>query len=245
MKTTQTVVGSRGVVGACFRAALMVLLPFLTAGSVIASEIVIRKAQGDVEVRRGVAEGWMTAKAGTAVGMETTLRTGPRSGAVVAVGERLIQIPAQVMVDLSDIRELTQEELMLKLTMQQVRESPYRGSGGPQRIPNAAVVHGSDASSVAGLAENDPAVGELLLNGTRMLFDNGFYPTCALRTMEVIRRYPALNTFDAGWLAAESLERSGLRGEARKAYAGLSSLAQTDDQRSRLQHRLESLRDPR
>ena len=132
-----------------------------------------------------------------------------------------ITLPPEVIVDLSDVRELTQEELMLKLTMERVRASSYQWKNDDLHIPNAAVVHGTDRATGAALADNDPQSGILLWNGARVLYDNGFYSTCALKAMELFRLYPSVGAkFENHLMAAEALEKASLRGEALSEYTG-------------------------
>jgi len=196
--------------------------------SVHAGGITVQKTQGDVQVRRGVAEIWNTVTPGDVLRPNDTMRTGPDGSAVLSMlGEnsvipKRIALPAQVIIDLSDIRDLTQEELMLKLTMEKVRASSHEWKNDGLRLPNAAVVHGGDRAGSTAAAENDGRVGQMLLNGARVLFDNGFYATTVLRTMEVLRLYPALGgVFDDRLLLAQAMERAHLRGEAVAEYGAM------------------------
>jgi hypothetical protein len=109
-------------------------------------------------------------------------------------------------------------------------------------MPNATVVHGTDATREPAITENDLPTGRQLLRGAQILFDNGFYSTCALRTIDVVRRYPSLRTFDAGWLTAESLEHAGLKGEALNAYNDVMPLAVTAGQQEQTRTRISTLR---
>jgi hypothetical protein len=211
----------------------------------IAAGIVVQNIQGDVTVRYGVTESWSTLKAGTELGPEATIRTGERSTAQLRADDKMIRLPAAVIVDLVDIRDLSQEELLLKLTMEKVRQSPERRRGGGPELPNAAVTHGTDAGRGAELQENDSLTGHQLLKGAQVLFDNGYFSTCVLKTMDVVRRYPSLNTFSTGWLTAESLERAGLQGEALRAFTDLAGSVRERDEQERLQARLSALKAPR
>src|SRR5512136_280919 len=158
----------------------MVLSALLIAVIACAGNITVQKIQGDVKVRRGVTEVWNTVASGDILRPNDTMRTGPDGSAIIVVhpGEsgtpKRLTLPAQVIVDMSDIRDLTQEELMLKLTMEKVRASSQEWKNGELRIPNAAVVHGEDRSTRNSAVENDGRVGQMLLNGARVLFENGF-----------------------------------------------------------------------
>jgi hypothetical protein len=161
-----------------------------------------------------------------------------------AAAAKTITLPPLVMVDVSDIRDLTQEELMLKLTMEKVRSSSYQWKSDDLRIPNAGVVHGGHASTSSPLAEGDAQSGKFLLNGTRVLYDNGYYATAVLKVMEVFRRYPTLgSTYENRLLLAEALEKANLRGEAITEYSMLSGLTGlTAAQQAHVQTKLQQLR---
>ncbi len=208
----------------------------------IAAGIVVQKVSGDVQVRQGVTESWSALKAGTVLGPEASIRTGEKGSVQVDAGGKVLRIPGSVIVDLSDVRDLSQEDLLLKLTMQKVRISPDTRPGDRSDMPNATVVHGADGASGRPLEENNGRTGELLMRGARVLFDNGYYSTCALRTLDVVRLYPALRTFETGWMAAESLERSGLAGEAVSAYNELMVLASAPEQQAQVRARIAALR---
>ena len=149
-------------------------------------------------------------------------------------------------MELSDIRELTQEELMLKLTMEKVRMAPSDWKTDELGVPGAAVVHGSDQSSEEPLAENDLATGTLQMNGVRVLFDNRLYSTCILRGMEVFRQYPALAaSIPNRMMVADALVRTGLTGEAMAEYGTLAAMPElTDQEREVIAARIKSLRRP-
>jgi len=221
----------------------------LAAGA-LAGSIVVQKAGGDVSVRHGVTEGWTTVAVGDVLRPNDTMRTGKDGNAVLVLqgmsgtSVKRLSLPAMVIVDMSDIRDLTQEELMLKLTMEKVRSSPEPTAPERLQIPDAGVVHGTDAKSMGQSRENDPQIGRALLNGTKVLCDNGFYATGVLRVMEVFRLYPSLaGVFDHRLLLAEALEKSNLKGEAIAEYGGMTRLeGLTPAQQSLLQSRIAALR---
>jgi hypothetical protein len=213
--------------------------------------IVVQKVQGDVQLRQGVTEVWHRVAAGDVLKPDDTMRTGPKGTAVLLVpvgglqkSSKRVTLPPDVMVDISDVRELSQEDLMLKLTMEKVRSSAYQPTDGGLNIPNASVVHGSNMSGERALPENEIAVGILQLNGTRFLFENGFYPTCALKSMEVFRLFPALGErFGNRLLVAEALERAHLKGEALIEYGAMLRLSGlTPAQESLVHERMVQLR---
>ncbi len=209
----------------------MVIAALMLQTAVRAEGITVQKSEGDVRVRQGVTEVWNKVVPGDILRPHDTMRTGPNGSAVLLVhldaagATKRIALPSQVIVDMSDIRSLTQEELMLKITMEKVRASSSEWRSNELHISNAAVVHGEDRAAGGQAAENDRQVGQLLLNGARVLFDNGFYATTVLRTMEVFRMYPVLGgMFDHRFLLAHSMERANLRGEALAEYSSMSRM---------------------
>jgi hypothetical protein len=128
--------------------------------------------------------------------------------------------------------------------MEKIRSSSYQPSQDGLNIPNASVVHGTNKAAGTPLVENELAIGILRLNGTRVLFENGFYSTCALKAMEVFRLFPPLaERFSARLLVAEALERAHLRGDALTEYGTMLTLSGlTAEQQSLIRQRMEQLR---
>ena len=233
------------------KTALMVAA-VMVAARAWAADIVVQAIQGDVSVRHGVTEVWTKVTVGDVLRPDDTMKTGKKGSAVITVPTsqsgtavaRRISLPADVIVDMSDVRDLTQEELMLKLTMEKVRASSYQWKSDELQVPNADVVHGADRSSTQPLSASDPATGVLELNGARVLYDNGFFATCALKGMEIFRLYPPLGKeFRSRLLVAEALEKAHLRGEALNEYGAIAHLEGiTAEQESLVHGRIESLR---
>jgi hypothetical protein len=230
---------------------VLILMLGVACGATAAAEsITIQRAEGEVSVRHGVAEVWNTVAAGDLLRPNDTMRTGMGGNAVLLVhldtdtAPKRITLPPHVIVDMSDIRDLTQEELMLKLTMEQVRGSSYQWKNDGMWIPDAAVVHGANAAGSGPVSENNIQTGRLQLNGVRVLYENGFFASCVLRAMEVFRLYPALGgSFEHRLMLAESMEKANLRGEAIAEYGAVSRLENlTPGQRQQVQNKLQTLR---
>jgi hypothetical protein len=226
----------------------------LLSSRAFAAGFVLEKTDGDVAIRHGVAESWSNAAPGDVLRPDDTIKTGKRGSALLVAtlerngkaGKKHIALPANVIIDLSDIRDLTQQELMLKLTMEKVRASSYQWKNNDLQMAPTTAIHGEDRSSAEPLHEGDLHTGTMLLNGVKVLFSNGFYATCALKGMQILRTYPALNDrYDNRILIAESLEKADLRGEALSEYTAISSMAGlTTEQATMIQERIQNLRTP-
>ena len=228
----------------CVIACLCMAMP-AAAGS-----IVVQNTKGDVSVRHGVTEEWVRVAAGDVLKPNDTMRTGKdgtaslmlRNDSTGAAGR--LSLPPMVIVDMSDIRVLTQEELMLKLTMEKVRSAPRQKKENGLEISNAAVVHGTGGNSKGQAIENDPQIGRFLLNGTKVLLENGFSATGVLRMMQVFRLFPSLaSIFDHRLLLADAMEKANLKGEAIAEYGAMTRLeGLTSAQQALLQNRIATLR---
>jgi len=233
-----------------FIVAIVVLaLPLVVfAGETPVPKIVVQNVRGDVQVRRGVAESWIKVINGDVLRPDDTFRTGVKGSAILVTSigtgdKKMLTIPGEVIVDVSDVRELSQEELMLKLTMEKVRSSSYEWKNNEMNIPNTTIVHGTNQRSRTTNPLSDEA-GKFQMNGTRVLFSHGFYSTCALRAIDVLRRYPDLAMdFENRILLADALDKASLHGEAMNEYVALSqSFHLTPTQASYVQQKVEALR---
>jgi hypothetical protein len=133
--------------------------------------------------------------------------------------------------------------MILTLTMERVRSSEYDRNNSELEIPGATVVHGERKSSEeSGAADNETAI--LRMNGTRVLFKNGYFSTCALKGLSLMGRFPSLGeTFENRYMVAESLERSDLRGEALTEFLEISAMPNlTPDQQQLVRSRITRLR---
>lgn len=228
------------------RTILVAALLCLAATAALGGETVtLQKAQGEVMLRAGVTESWTRAIPGEALSPDATVRTGKQSSATLFIPSKAkkITLPPEVMVDISDIRELTQEELMLKLTMEKVRATSYEWKNKELRMPNTTVVHGSSKAGGEEAPDADSRQGVLELNGARVLYDNSFYSTSALKSLDVLRRFPALDGFENRMLIAQALEKAELKGEAINEYSSILLFPElTKDQKTAIQGRIARLR---
>ncbi len=77
---------------------LFLLLIVATTISANAGEMFLQKAQGNVTVRRGVTESWITAKTGDSLSHDATIKTGVKSSVVLVARNKTITLPAEVIV---------------------------------------------------------------------------------------------------------------------------------------------------
>jgi hypothetical protein len=156
---------------------------------------------------------------------------------------KVLTIPEHVIVDLSDLRMLTQQELLLRLAMERVRSVPDKPQDDELHIPRISSVHGISKSSSKRVPTVNVEGGRFQLNGVKILYDNGFYGTCVLKAKEVFRLMPELrSTIPVRLLVANALVKMNLRDEALSEYAELSKEKLDPQQRAMVDQQLGQLK---
>ena len=214
------------------------------AAAAVAGDIKVVSVRGDVQVRRGVHEQWQTAAPGDVLKPEDSIKLEKLSSAVILLGEKeRFVLPPEAIVDLSDLRRLTQEDLLLMLAMERVRSVPGGHPGDDLAFPRTSTVHGANRGSLPPAPAPGHSPGAFELNGTNFLYEHGFYATCVLKSKEVFRLNPALlKVIDARMRVASALERMSLTGEAAEEYSGLLSEQMPPGERSMVEQKLAELK---
>ena len=194
----------------------------LFAIPVLANDFTVKTIRGTVEVRRGVNEEWKKLKAGDILKPEDTMRTGNSAAATIESVNKTLSVPELTMIDISDVRNLTQEEFLLKLAMENILAVPEREENETV-LPSTTVLRGSNKEKEVLEDARSLEVGTMQLQGARVLFDNAFFGTSILKTKETFRTYPELKSnYDARILTAQAFEKMRLTNEAVAEYALLA-----------------------
>ncbi len=225
----------------------MITLAALVMMSSVRADIKVVSAKGNIQVRRGVGEAWQKLAAGDVLKPEDSMKSGKNSSAIILVdGKKKITLPEMAIVDCSDFRNLTQEELLLMLAMESVRSVQVKESDDMLNIPKTTSVHGENRDIVSTRVSGNSEDGLLQLNGTNVLYDQGFYATCVLKVKEVLRIHPRLRTMVSYRLnAASAMEKMKLNGEALSEYNLLKSERLTPEQRSLVDEKISTLKKKR
>ncbi len=200
---------------------LLILMIVSVAQMFADAQIVAIK--GDVQIRRGVSEQWVPAALGDILKPDDSMRSGKKSSATIIVnGNQKISVPEMVILDCSDLRMLSREQLLLMLAMERVRSVQPAERDNDMFIPKTSTMHGENIDKAGTPDARGSKGGVLQLNGTRVLYDQGFYATCVLRAKEVFRLNPTLmSKVDARLMVGNALERMKLNGEALGEYLAL------------------------
>lgn len=221
---------------------LWIVMTSLLTIPLLAGDFVVRGVKGSVEVRKGVTEEWKKMKVGDFLKPEDSMRTGPGSSATIEADKRKLTVPEMTILDILDIRQLSQEDFLLKLAMQNILAVPAR-ERDELSIPSATVLHGDNAAKTNVPVFTDTKVGEMELHGARVLFDNSYYATSILKSKETLRTHPELKAnFDARLTVATAFEKMKLSKEAVTEYSMLAKENLASAQAKKVQVALERLK---
>jgi len=188
---------------------------------VMAFTVHIRQMEGDVRIRRGLEETWMPAEIGMILKSMDTIFSGEASKVVMELEDQsTFTLGGNAILDISDLRRVTERQLFLFLMSQKVEGLNVPESPEKIHITNVSVVRGSKKQAepihVPLLKKRD---WSLEANGARALMTASYYANAVVKFYKILNRYPSLE--DQGEIhfclgqAFESLKESG---RARDAY---------------------------
>lgn len=222
---------------------IAVLIVLSWCYTLTAGEITVKRVKGTAEVRHGVSEAWTKLKAGVTLGPESTVKTGKNSSLTILVEDRNVIIPGRTLMDLADLREMSQEELLLKLAEADVRVAPSRDGSDDTVIPNTTVVHGKNKALPEITASNQKEFRDMEVRGTTLLYKYGFYPTCILKAKQTMVYYPELKSrFEYRCMIAQALEKMRLTGEALGEYISITKEKLSPSQRKSIEENIRRLK---
>lgn len=208
------------------------------------ADVKIITVKGDVTVRRGMSEQWQKVARGDVLKPEDSIQLLKNSSATILIDDvKTLTIPEQVILDVADLREMSQEELLLRLAMETIRSLPVKKSDDNLEIPTTTTIHGKNSASETEIEKNVPADGKLRLNGVKVLYQNKYYAGCIVRAKEIFRVFPALaKNFEVRLLVAEALEAMKLNGEALEEYYSLLKENLPPPHKAKVEAKVETLK---
>ncbi|MBU2472384.1 MAG: hypothetical protein KKF20_08270 [Bacteroidetes bacterium] len=218
----------------------LILTSMLTVS--LSAQLKVLTTKGDVKVRYGVSEEWKQLKAGDQINLADAIRTSSKSSAVIQIdNQKKIALNEKTIVEMADLRYLSQEELLLKLAMERILSVPPQDRDNDLIPARTTIIHGEKKSKVQLPIPNDIAM--MQLNGAKLLYDNNFYGTCVIRIKEVLRLNQNLSdVVNYKLVTANSLEKSNLFEEALNEYASLPFDQLTSPQKQIVQQNIDRLK---
>ena len=178
-------------------------------------EVRIKSLNGTVRVRRGLEETWSRAGAGMRLEDIDTILTEEASRVVLELeGGTTFTMGGHSILDVSDLRCITERELFLYLMSQKVSRIE-RKDGTPLRIQNVNVARAErktvDSEEVVSSVE--PRMREWEINGAHALYTQRFFTNAIVKFHKILDKYPDAD--EAGRLyyflgsSFEAIEESG------------------------------------
>lgn len=170
-----------------FLTRLLTLIVFLLLqGIYTAQEFRVERVTGTVKAQVGLSEEFIPVTEGMRLKKNTLLMTDKNATlSLSGEGVRFILKP-QAAVNLSDLRSMTVEELLMALALEEILDAGSKGEKG--NLKNTAI-YGSENENRKRGANSD--FGVMKLNGAMLLAENGYSETAIIAAKDVFRRYPA------------------------------------------------------
>lgn len=172
----------------------ILFIMFLFGAQVImaASSVKIRQCHGDIQVRQGLDETWHVAGPGLELRTIDTILTGENAWVVLELEEGLsFKLGPNAMLDIGDLRKITEQELFLYLTAQKVgRIRPTKE--GSIHIENVSVVRGANQNqAIVDRNQNEQNARYMLeMNGARALQQQAYYPNTIIKLYKIKQKFP-------------------------------------------------------
>ena len=200
---------------------VFLLVAFVNIELTFAEARIIRLS-GEVRIRRGVEETWQVASTGILLEDIDTIQTGTTGTVVLETkqGNRFT-LGSDAILDISDLRKITEKELFLYLMSKKVQNIEPRDSKTPLRIGNVSVVHGE---SKAKPKQTETGNSDLNLwikekNGANALYDQEYFPNSIIKYHKILDKYRAIH--DCGeiyFYLGKSFEALNKTGQAFDSY---------------------------
>jgi tetratricopeptide (TPR) repeat protein len=153
----------------------------------------ILQIKGEVQIRRGLDETWSFAKTGADLEEMDSIMTGPESSVTLQLADgTLFRLASLAMIDIADLRRLSQQEMFLYIMSQKVEKLPTPPAGTKLEIGSVSVVHGENkATHAAAAAPSELAEKEF--NGARSLQQQRFYTNAIVKYHKLRKLYNNLS----------------------------------------------------
>ncbi|MBN2089517.1 tetratricopeptide repeat protein [candidate division KSB1 bacterium] len=181
----------------------------------------IIEVKGDVKIRRGLDENWQPAGVGMLLEDIDTILTLEYAEVLLQIDtETKFRIISNSVLDIGDLRKITERELFLYLTSEKINEIEPRKKKLKLRIPNVSVVHGEFRSKDQPVqVKSDSTWWKKEVNGAQALYSQSYYPNTVVKLHKILNKYP--NVQDCGevhFYLGRTLEALEKPGQALDAY---------------------------
>ncbi|MGH1362635.1 MAG: hypothetical protein ACRBF0_03700 [Calditrichia bacterium] len=156
----------------------------------IALEATIIELSGSVKIRRGMDEEWIGAARQMILRDIDTILTGENGSVVLSLDdERQFTLESNSILDIADLRDITQKELFLFLMRQKIEKLEKRSAPAQLKLGKVSVVHGAKSEDKVSLSTSED-LWTKESNGVNALFIHELYSNVVMKSISILRRYP-------------------------------------------------------
>jgi len=156
----------------------------------IALEATIVELSGSVKIRRGMDEEWVGAARQMILRDIDTILTGENGSVVLSLDdERQFTLESNSILDIADLRDITQKELFLFLMRQKIEKLEKRDAPAQLKLGKVSVVHGTKSEDKVILSTSED-LWTKESNGVHALFTHELYSNVVMKSISILQRYP-------------------------------------------------------
>jgi hypothetical protein len=155
--------------------------------NLFAQEFVVDKISGSVSVMKDTEEEWTQVKSGQKLTKNDLVSTSEKSYIQLSSKDSKFLLKSNSAVNLSAIKKMTLNELILALAAEEIRNIPSNKKNG--NMKNTAV-YGKEENSDAKVVPETKELGIKKINGAKQLAENGFKESALVVAKETFRKYP-------------------------------------------------------
>lgn len=217
----------------------LLLLMLLFSAFMPPESFIVEKLGGRVLVQKGTEENWAEVKMGDKFSASDLLVTGDKAFVQLSKGGSSFFLKGNSAVSLGSIKKLTRDELLLALTMEEIKNVPKKNNAPGVR---STAVYGSHMGKNPDKNTVSNGLGAKKLNGARQLAESGFSESAVVVAKETMRKYPETqqNASDRIYFAG-ILEKLNLFDEAYSEYSKINALSLTEKEKALVKGRLDIL----
>ena len=218
-----------------------IILFLILSVPLLAQSFKVIKTKGKVEALKGTSEKWTPLKVGERLTGSDIVATGVNSLLVLKSKGSYFKLKSNAALKLNYVRKMTLDELLLALTMDEIKNLRYRNKKDKSR--NTAIYGGKISVGSPKPNKNSIEMGIKQINGAKDLSENGYLKTAVLAARETFAKYPETGRrFKDRIYFADILTKLGLYNEAVQEYQDILNLPLTQTQKELTKKKIESVK---
>ena len=167
------------------------IIMLITFYSGFAQEFTVEKVTGTVKVLKGTSENWESVKVNDKLSQNDVILTEKRSSITISNDEQKFLLKDNTAIGLNHLRKVTINELILALTLDEIRNVPKIKRNG---LSKNTAVYGTEISEMDKSYIKNKDLGEKKIMGAIFLSESGFKESSLIAAKEVFRNYPDISS---------------------------------------------------